>query len=121
MDVLIADDSVDVRERLYNVISKKRGVKEIYQSGNTQDSLDIFNKHFFDLIILDISMPGKGGIHVLEQIKDQRPETTVIVFTNYPYPQFRKKCSELGADHFFDKSDYLDMINAIDKELETIK
>ena len=115
MDVLIADDSVEVRDRLYKVISAKNGVNEVYVSSNTQEALDTFNNHFFDLIILDISMPGKGGLHVLEHIKNLRPETIVLMFTNYPYPQFKKRCKELKADYFFDKSDYQNMIGVLDK------
>ena len=56
-----------------------------------------------DIVILDIKMPG-NGINVLKMIKKKIFAPKVIIFTNYPYPEFRKKCFELGADYFFDKS-----------------
>ena len=115
MNVLIADDSKDVRSRIEKIISKKIGVNKVYHAGNTQDALQRFRTNSIDLIILDISMPGKGGIHVLEQIRKENANVTVIMFTNYPYPQLRRKCMELGADNFFDKSDYLDMIDLLIK------
>ena len=115
MNVLIADDSKEVRSRIEKIISEKIEVNKVYQAGNTQDALQRFRTNSIDLIILDISMPGKGGIHVLEQIRKENTNVTIIMFTNYPYPQFRKKCMELGADNFFDKSDYVDMIDLLNK------
>jgi DNA-binding NarL/FixJ family response regulator len=49
-------------------------------------------------------MPGGSGIDVLSKIKKDRSAPMVIVLTNYPYPQYRKKCMDCGADFFFDKS-----------------
>jgi len=115
MNVLIADDSKDVRSRIEKIISKKIGVNKVYQAENTQDVLHRFRTNSVDLIILDISMPGKGGIYVLEQIRKENADVTVIMFTNYPYPQLKRKCMELGADNFFDKSDYQDMIDLLTK------
>ncbi len=115
MNVLIADDSKGVRSRIEKIISNKIGVNKVYQAENTQDALQIFRTNPVDLIVLDISMPGKGGMHVLEQVKKEKADVRVIMFTNFPYPQFRKKCKELGADNFFDKSDYQDMIDLLEK------
>jgi DNA-binding NarL/FixJ family response regulator len=48
-------------------------------------------------------MPGGTGIEVLETIKHERPETVVIMLTNYPLPQLQKKSADAGANYFFDK------------------
>jgi DNA-binding NarL/FixJ family response regulator len=56
------------------------------------------------VIILDISMPGGGGFRAIKTIKQQQPTPVVIVLTNYPYPQYRQRCLENGADYFLDKS-----------------
>jgi DNA-binding NarL/FixJ family response regulator len=55
------------------------------------------------VVILDIRLIGEDGLSVLERIKKEHSPPIVIVLTNYPYPQYRKKCRELGADYFFDK------------------
>nr|HOO91686.1 hypothetical protein [Syntrophales bacterium] len=47
---------------------------------------------------------------VLKQIKKEIPPPVVIMLTNYPYPQYRKKCQALGADYFFDKVADIDKI-----------
>jgi len=49
-------------------------------------------------------MPSGSGISVLEEVKRRDDSPTVIMLTNYPYPQYRKKCMDAGADYFFDKS-----------------
>jgi DNA-binding NarL/FixJ family response regulator len=49
-------------------------------------------------------MPSGSGISVLEEVKRRGKSPVVIMLTNYPYPQYRKKCMDAGADYFFDKS-----------------
>jgi DNA-binding NarL/FixJ family response regulator len=70
-----------------------------------------------DVVILDIRMPGGSGVDVLQDIKQEEKTPMVIVLTNYPYPQYRKKCMELGADFFFDKSAEFEKVTAIFKQL----
>jgi len=53
------------------------------------------------------------GINVLRKIKKQSPETVVVILTNYPYAAYRKHCTELGADFFFDKSTEFEKIKSI--------
>ena len=55
-------------------------------------------------MILDIRLLGGSGIDVLRTLKQEKPSPHVIMLTNYPYPQYREKCLEAGADFFFDKS-----------------
>jgi DNA-binding NarL/FixJ family response regulator len=59
-------------------------------------------------MILDIRLPNINGIEILEKIKRDMPSIKVIVFTSYPYPEYREKCLELRSDFFFDKSSGLD-------------
>ena len=70
-----------------------------------------------DVVILDIHLPGSSGIEVLEAIKKDKPAPIVIMFTNYPYPQYRKRCMDLGADFFFDKSTEHEKLTEVFKRL----
>jgi DNA-binding NarL/FixJ family response regulator len=63
-----------------------------------------------DVVILDIRMPGGSGIDVLQTIKQSEPAPMVIILTNYPYPAYRQKCLQDGADFFLDKSTEFDQI-----------
>ena len=68
-------------------------------------------------LILDIRLPGKSGIDVLKDIRAKKLPSRVIMMTNYPYPQYRKKCEELGADYFFDKVTEIEEIPKVIEEL----
>jgi DNA-binding NarL/FixJ family response regulator len=66
-----------------------------------------------DVVILDIRMPGGSGIDVLRQIKRDGIGPMVIILTNYPYPGYRQRCLQAGADFFLDKSVEFDQIPAL--------
>lgn len=104
MKVFIADDSVLVRERLIAMISELPEIEVIGEAQDSQEATNLILKLKPDAVILDIRMPGGSGIDVLKNIKKENNRTKVIMFTNYPSPQYRKKCMDTGADFFFDKS-----------------
>jgi len=104
MKVFIADDSPILRERLKTMLSDFPEVEISGQAKDTPEAIKFIKELKPDIVILDIRMPGGSGIEVLQSIKKDRPDIKVIVFTNYPYPQYRKKCMNLGADFFFAKA-----------------
>lgn len=105
MRVLIADDSALVRKSLAAMVSRIPGIEVCGQAGDGYQALDLVNKLSPEVVILDIRMPLLNGINVLEKIKRERANTCVIMITNYPLPVYNKRCMELGADYFFDKSE----------------
>lgn len=104
MKAFIVDDSAIVRERLENMISEIPGIEFIGDSGYELDAIERIRRLHPDVVILDIRMPEGNGMNVLKDIKSRMPSTKVIMLTNYPYRQYRKKCMEMGADYFYDKS-----------------
>ena len=104
MEVLVVDDSAAICERLEQMLSEIRGVTSISLATNSLEAIESFRKLNPDLVILDIRMPGGDGIGVLKNIKQSKPSSKVIIFTNYPYPQYRERCMDMGADLFLDKS-----------------
>jgi DNA-binding NarL/FixJ family response regulator len=115
MRVFIADDSEILRVRLIDMLSEIEGVEIIGQAQNSLDAIERINKLSPHVVILDIRMPRTNGIEVLEAIKKDDESPKVIIFTNYPYPQYREKCMDLGADYFFDKS------TEFEKLVDTVK
>ncbi len=110
MKILIADDSAAVRQRLSEMLSEIEGVEISGEAGDGAEAMELFQKQQPDAIILDIRMPKSSGIDVLKYIKEKHHETQVLILTNYPFPQYRNKCLEEGADYFFNKSDEFNRI-----------
>ncbi len=101
MKILIADDSKLIRERIVGLIEKADTPHRIEQAA---DGWEIFEKLCSfepDVIVLDIHMPSRNGLQVLEDISKKENHPIVFVFTNYAYPQYRRKCLSLGANRFF--------------------
>ena len=108
MRVFVVDDSPLVRELLGALLSEVEGVEVVGTADNADEGIDSIRKLKPDVAVLDIRMPSGSGIVILEAVKRavKREEDCpcIIMLTNYPYPQYRKKCMDAGADYFFDKS-----------------
>ena len=126
MRVLIVDDSKIVCERLQQMLMHIADVEIVGPAHNAQDAITSISESNPDVVILDIRLPGLSGIDVLKDIRDKKLPILVIMLTNYPSPQYRKKCEELGADYFFDKVAEIEEIPNVIEELaknkpETVK
>ena len=102
--ILIADDSAVVRDRLKYLLVDLGGVEVVGQAGDAVEARYLATKLKPDVAILDLRMPNGSGAEVLSDFKKMQPAPRVIMFTNYPHPENRKKCIDQGADYFFDKS-----------------
>ena len=102
--MFIVDDSKIVRDRLVTLLSDLKKIEVIGQAKSTRQAIVAIRKLKPDVVILDIRMPGGSGIDLIPNIKKDKSSPVIIMLTNYPYPQYRKKCLDAGADFFFDKS-----------------
>jgi len=114
--VYIVDDSVKLRKRLYELLSDVDSVQVIGQAGNADEALNDIRTLEPDTVLLDIRLPGKSGIQLLGEIKKILPEITVIIMTNYNYPQYQQQSIRAGADHFFNKTREFESIIEILKQ-----
>lgn len=113
MKVFITDDSSIVVERLADLLGQIRGLELVGHAGDVPQAAQLIQKLNPDVIILDLQLPNGSGLDVLKVVKRNSPQTCVIVFTNFPYPQYRKRCLDAGANFFLDKSSDFDKIPAI--------
>jgi CheY-like chemotaxis protein len=111
--VYIVDDSQAVRERLVGMISEVDGTTLAGATGDPREAVKAIRRLHPDAVILDIRMPGMNGIQVLREIKQGPRAPMVIMLTNYPFEQYRRECTEAGADYFLNKSTEFEKINAI--------
>ena len=110
MKVFIVDDSAEVRKRIIAMLAELQMVGSIEEAENVQDAIRALQGFIPDVVILDIQMPGGSGIDVLTKIEKKDHAPVVIMLTNYPYPQYRRKCLDAGADFFFDKSNEFERV-----------
>jgi DNA-binding NarL/FixJ family response regulator len=105
MRLFIADDSEILRTRLVDMLREIKGVEIVGEAKDWKEAVEAIAVLNPDVVILDIRMPEGDGILALEALKkDRRKHPKVIVFTNYPYLQYRKRCMDAGADYFFYKA-----------------
>lgn len=117
MKLLIADDSAIMRQRIANVVSDFKNIKIVDQAQDVAKAIRGIVKYKPDVVILDIRMLGGSGIDVLKRTQKKKDYGTVIVLTNYPFPEYREKCFELGADYFLDKATEFEDISEILSDL----
>jgi DNA-binding NarL/FixJ family response regulator len=111
MKVFLVDDSIVIRQRLMRLMAEIQEVTVIGESGNAQEAIVAILRQKPDVVLLDIHLLDDGsGIQVLQTIKQSKPAPKVIILTNYPYPQYRQRCLEAGADFFFVKSTEFDQV-----------
>ena len=104
MKIFIADDSEYLRISLIDMLGDIPGTEMVGQAATVNEAIDGILQTCPEVVILDIQMPGGTGIEVLKRVKTFPLQPVVIIFTNHPFPQYRKKCFEAGADYFFEKS-----------------
>jgi DNA-binding NarL/FixJ family response regulator len=118
MKVFLVDDSLIFRQRLKRMLADVQEVKVIGEAGDAREATNAILKQKPDVVLLDIHLLNGSGIDVLQSLKKMIPAPAVIVLTNYPYPQYRQKCLETGADFFFVKSTQFDQVVPALKQLD---
>jgi DNA-binding NarL/FixJ family response regulator len=113
MKIIIADDSSLLRDRIKSLLNGLKEKLVIYEAENGVEALKLIKDKKPDLAILDIRMPEMNGIEVLKKIRELKMKTKVCILTSYPYPQYRKRCHEAGADYFLSKTDDFEDIKIV--------
>lgn len=101
--ILIADDHAVVRAGVIKAISLAFPDALVSEAGNAAEITRQFLDSVPDLVLLDISMPGRGGIDILTDIMRDYPGTKVIIFSMYPEDQFAIRAIKAGASAYVTK------------------
>ncbi|MFL6501779.1 MAG: response regulator transcription factor [Candidatus Udaeobacter sp.] len=117
MKVLIVDDSALIRVRLAELLTELEGIEIVAQSDNAYDAAKLIRQLEPDVAILDLRMPKRSGMDLIEDVKSGPQPPKIIMLTNFPTPENREKCLNSGADYFFDKSSEIEGVMAVLKEL----
>ena len=104
LKVYIADDSVVVREKLKEALEETDSIKVVGESGDAVQAITDIRRLDPQVTIIDIRMPGGGGLPVLKDLKSRTPNRIAFILTSFPFPQYREVYLSAGADYFFDKT-----------------
>lgn len=114
--ILIADDHEVVRRGLKQILAETSDMAVTDEASNGEEVLDKVNSKAFDVVLLDISMPGKSGLDVLKQLRSIRPQLPVLVLSIYPEEQYAVRVLKAGASGYLTKeSAPEELISAIRK------
>jgi DNA-binding NarL/FixJ family response regulator len=104
LKVFIADDSIVVRDKLKEMFEELGSIEVVGESGDAEQAVVGIGRFAPEVVVIDIRMPGGGGLYVLKHLKARPPGQIAIILTSFPYPQYREACLAAGADYFFDKT-----------------
>jgi two-component system invasion response regulator UvrY len=114
--ILIADDHTIVREGLKQIISDISGMEVTDEATNGNEALCKIREGGFDVVLLDISMPGKSGLETLKEIRIEDPTLPVLILTMHPEEQYAVRVLKAGASGYLTKESAPDeLITAIRK------
>ena len=116
--VLIADDHAILRRGLIEILTRELKDAVCGEAENAQQALAQVQSHDWDLVILDVTMPGRSGVDVLADLKRVRPKLPVLVLSMHPEDQYGKRVLKAGASGYMNKdSAPEELIKAIRKVL----
>src|SRR3954462_1597031 len=104
--VFLVEDSVSVRERLMDFLSEPGDVEIIGYAETEASAVARLKEERVDVAIVDLNLKAGSGFGVISALRAQYAVAppTIVVLTNYAFPECKRACRERGADFFFDKS-----------------
>ena len=103
LKILLADDHAVVRAGLKQILAEEFRRAVFGEARNAQEALELVWKENWDVVMLDITMPGSSGLEVLREIKKSRPKLPVLVLSMHPESQFAVRVLKQGASGYITK------------------
>src|SRR5580693_2530308 len=103
MRVLIADDHAVFRRGLRETLAEAFSRVTFGEAKTAQETLEHVRRLEWDVVILDISMPGKSGLDILDELKRSRPKLPILLLSMHPEEQFAGRALKAGAAGYLTK------------------
>ena len=117
--VLIVDDHPLVRRGVRQVLALERADLAFEEAGTAEEALAILERGPCDLVLLDVNLPGRGGLALLQEVRGRFPEVRVLVVSVAPELEYGPRALELGAAGFLAKRSAAELLTtAVDRVLE---
>jgi two-component system invasion response regulator UvrY len=118
MRILIADDHAVVRRGLKDILLEEFQSAEIHEVGDAEDLIKAVNADDWDVVVTDLSMPGRSGLEALQYIKQNHPKIPVLVLSVHPEEQYAIRALKAGAAGYLNKDLATEeLVNAMHKVL----
>jgi len=101
--VIIADDHAAVRRGVKDILADEADMEIGAEASTAQELLELVRKQAWDAVVLDISLPGRSGLEVLSELKQERPSLPVLVHTMHAEDQFAVRALRAGAAGYLTK------------------
>ncbi|MBR7782627.1 response regulator [Undibacterium luofuense] len=101
--ILIADDHTIMREGLKRILDGIEDIQVIGEAVDGFDTLDKVRHNEFDVLLMDLSMPGRSGVDLIRQIKDEFPKLPILILTMHEEEQYAVRAIRAGARGYLTK------------------
>ena len=105
MRALVVDDHEFTREGVIRILSDNFDVTKLARAGNYEDAMVQIRTEKWDIIILDISLPGKSGLEILRSIREIESKVPVLVLSMVPVSQYARRVLQAGASGYITKAE----------------
>ncbi len=103
IEILIADDHAIVRRGLKQILAETKDIVAAGEATNGREALELVRQRNWDVLVLDITMPGRSGLDILKDIRQFRPELPILVLSMHAEEQFATRMLKAGADGYLNK------------------
>jgi len=102
--LVIVDDHAIVRSGLRQIAQAETDITVVGEAADSGELLDVLRKQESDVVLMDISMPGKNGLEALKLVKERWPTTAVLMLSMYPEDQYAVRSVKAGASGYLHKN-----------------
>lgn len=103
MKIILVDDHELIREGLKKILNKESDIEVIGEAANADEMFDLLNNNEVDLIVLDISLPGRSGLDLISDIKNQFDNKKILILSMHPEERFAVRALRAGASGYLTK------------------
>ena len=100
MRLLVAEDQSMLRDALCQLLLLQEDVEEVLQAGDGQEAIQLLESQSVDIAILDVEMPIRTGLEVLEWAKSHQPQLKVVIVTTFKRPGYFERALKAGVDAY---------------------
>ncbi len=112
--VILCDDHAVLRRGIRDTLAEAPDIQVTAEAGSYAELRDALRQHPCDVLLLDLNLPGRGGLEILGSLKESHPTIKVIIVSMYPEDQYALRCLRAGAQGYANKAaDPMELITAV--------